>query len=366
MVFFYTAVEYWIKKLQNDFPLLLRFNKQFILEGLSIILEVNYFYINGICIHQIKGTAMETKLAVVGSNLVVAYKEVNMFALLPQFYPQDFVDFFIRNDFRFLDDVFHKWFDNFDIEPFYSMINNLDPNLKLIFENPSTSLNFLDINIQIVENSLVFNIHYKPTNSFNYLTYINCHPPHTKNNISLSLAKHIVSIVTNNRENRLKKLKEHLLDRKHPQHIIDYSFTKIFQRKFQTENNDSITFIRTYNPKHNITFKKFHICLNKIKNKELKTCFQRKKILLSTRQRPNLRKRLTTAIFERLPIPKQIKHVGFYPCTNCIYHKNAYFKECLSFSFKSKNKLLTWHNRRSFSCDSIDVLYVPICKCWTN
>ena len=61
---------------------------------------------------------METKLAVVGSNLVVAYEEVNMSALLPQLYPQDFVDFFIRNDFRFLDDVFHKWFDNFDIEPF--------------------------------------------------------------------------------------------------------------------------------------------------------------------------------------------------------------------------------------------------------
>ena len=97
--------------------------------------------------------------------------------------------------------------------------------------------------------------------------------------------------------------------------------------------------------------------MDKIKNKELKTCFQRKKI----RQRRNLRKRLTTAKFERLPIPKQIKHVGFYPCTNCICHKNAYFKECLSFSFKSKNKLLTWHYRRSFSCDSKDVLYVLIC-----
>ena len=34
---FYTAVVYWIEKLQNDLPLLRRFNKQFILEGLSII-----------------------------------------------------------------------------------------------------------------------------------------------------------------------------------------------------------------------------------------------------------------------------------------------------------------------------------------
>ena len=70
-----------------------------------------------------------------------------MFALLPQLYPQDFVDFSIRNYFWFLDDAFHKWLDNFDIEPFYSMINNLDPDLKFIFESPSKSLTFLDINI---------------------------------------------------------------------------------------------------------------------------------------------------------------------------------------------------------------------------
>ena len=44
---------------------------------------------------------------------------------------------------------------------------------------------------------------------------------------------------------------------------------------------------------------------------------------------------------------------------NCIYHKNGYFKECLSFSFKFKNKLLTWHYR---SCGSNDVLFVPICN----
>ena len=52
---------------------------------------------------------MGTKFAVVDSNLVIAYEEVKMFALIPQLYPQDFVDFFRRNYFWFLDDVFHKW-----------------------------------------------------------------------------------------------------------------------------------------------------------------------------------------------------------------------------------------------------------------
>ena len=70
--------------MQNDLPLLRRFNKQFILAGFSIISELNYFYINGIYIHQIKGTTMGTKFAAVGNDLVVAYEEVKMFALLPQ------------------------------------------------------------------------------------------------------------------------------------------------------------------------------------------------------------------------------------------------------------------------------------------
>ena len=61
------------------------------------------------------------------------------------------------------------------------MINNLDPDLKFTFENPSKSLNFLDNNIRIVKSNLVFDIHYKPTNSFNYLTYTSCHSSHTRN-----------------------------------------------------------------------------------------------------------------------------------------------------------------------------------------
>ena len=48
------------------------FHKQFIIEGLSINLEFNYFYINGIYIQQIKGTVMRRNFTVVGSNWVVA------------------------------------------------------------------------------------------------------------------------------------------------------------------------------------------------------------------------------------------------------------------------------------------------------
>ena len=102
---FYKAINYWIEKLINEVPLLRRSAKAFILEGLSIILEFSYFSINNCFFHQIKGTAMGTIFAVVGSNLMVAYFEEKIF-ILPQIYPRHFDDFFIRNYFRFLDDVF--------------------------------------------------------------------------------------------------------------------------------------------------------------------------------------------------------------------------------------------------------------------
>ena len=41
---------------------------------------------------------METKFTVVGSNLIVTNNEMKIFALLPQLYPQYFVNVFI-----------HKW-----------------------------------------------------------------------------------------------------------------------------------------------------------------------------------------------------------------------------------------------------------------
>ena len=169
-----------------------------------------------------------------------------MFALLPQINPRDFVDYFVRNYFRFLDDIFHTWLINFDIQPFYKLINELDPDLKFIFEKRATDLNFLDINIKIVDNQLHFDIYHKPTNSFSYLKYNSYHRSLTKDNISLSLARRIIRIVTGNRDYRLEELRQNLLKRKHPMKIKNYCLTKSVQPKNdKEENKEIITFTRT-------------------------------------------------------------------------------------------------------------------------
>ena len=68
---FYKVIECWIDKFHDDIPLLSQFTKAFTLEGLNIILKFNYFYISKNFFHQIKGTAMATIFAVVGSSLTV-------------------------------------------------------------------------------------------------------------------------------------------------------------------------------------------------------------------------------------------------------------------------------------------------------
>ena len=259
-------------------PFLTRFTKTFISEGLSIILEFNYFYINNYFYHQMKGTAMGIIFAVVGSNLMVAFFEEKMFAILPQIYPKGFVDFLIRNHFRFLDDVFHKWLVQLNIHNFYKIMNELDRDLQFIFEELTKNINFIDINLKIINNKLHFYVNHKPTNSFSYLHYKSCHPPHTKNNIALSLTRRIVRIVTDNTNNRLQELKGHLLKRKHQETITDYSFTKLFQpRKHKNNDKSVINFTRTYNPNHQFSFKKFENCINNTTNGELQKAFNDKK-----------------------------------------------------------------------------------------
>ena len=117
-------------------------------------------------------------------------------------------------------------------------------------------MNFLDIQLKIVNNTLLFDIYYKPTN----------HPTHTKNNIPLSLAKRIINIITDNREKRLSELKKHLIERNHPPEIIDYTFTKCFQPKLD-KNKDLEKIILT---------RTFIRGLGNIRSNELKECFQNK------------------------------------------------------------------------------------------
>ena len=66
-------MDYWQRNFPHDCPA--RFPKEFILEGIEIILNNNTFRFNGKHYHQTKGTAMGTKFAPVYATLVIGYLE---------------------------------------------------------------------------------------------------------------------------------------------------------------------------------------------------------------------------------------------------------------------------------------------------
>ena len=214
------ALAFSIEKLKDKIPILKRFSKQFITEGMALILENNYFYINNLFIHQVKGTAMGTHAAVVFANLTVAFLEVKLFIRLPEIFSRDAVEFSIKNYFRFLDDLNYKWKQNIDITPLWMLINELHPDIQLIFENLSSEVNFLDVKCTIDNNQIMFDIYHKPTHSFSYLHYKSCHPRHTRDNIALSLGQRIVRLVSEDRQLRIQQLKSELIKRGHPRKLL--------------------------------------------------------------------------------------------------------------------------------------------------
>lgn len=301
---------------------------------------------------------MGTPFAVVGSNLVVGYLEIKMFSFLPQIYPKDFVDYFIRNYFRFLDDIFHKWLSHFDIEPFIRVINELDEDLKFIMDEHTSQINFLDVMINIENNQLKFDIYYKPTNAFSYLKYSSCHPSHTKNNIAISLAKRIIRIVSDNTEKRLAELKEHLENRGHPSRVIEYAYTKVFQPKYEDNEKEVVSFIHTHNPNHQFNVHKIKHCIYNLQGQKMKKTFENCKIITATRQPQNLKKLLTRSKFQlTTTIARSPRIVGLFPCGKCTYCYRGYIKQESEFTLRRNNRIIKWVYTRYFSCDSVNVLY---------
>ena len=194
------------------------------------------------------------------------------------------------------------------------------------------------------------------------MTYSSCRLSHI-NNIVLSLAKRIINIVTDNRETKLNELKKQPIERNHPPEVIDYTFTKCFQKKLDKNKDlEKIIFTRTFNPNNAINLNELTSSLENIRSNELNQCFQNKTVQLAIWQPKNVREILTKAKFEENPLPPPVKEIGFFPCNDCIYHRSGLMKPCKSFQFKANNKSITWHYKRYFNCDIKNVIYILMCN----
>ena len=73
-----------------------------------------------------------------------------------------------------------------ELNLFINSVNSVHLALKYTWEIFENSLAFLDIKLSINHNGLSTSVHYKPTDSHNYLLHSSSHPQHVKNGIPFS------------------------------------------------------------------------------------------------------------------------------------------------------------------------------------
>ena len=358
------AMEYWFNRYSQDIPILERFGLDFIMQGLDIILDHNYFLFADEYYQQIHGFAMWTMAAVNCANLGLGYLEIKAFAELPKLYPIDFVNYFIENYSRFLDDVDYSWLEDFNPEPFQSLFNSLDPNIWYIFSNLSKETDFLDVHKKVLGYEVELDVYRKPTDSFNYLHYSSCHPRPTRDNIALSLAKRIVKISSHNRDVRLDELMQNLMARGHPRDRILEKFGEVFSPSMRPKlEEETMVFTMTHNPSIGYPKSKIRTILQDIQGDTMKRVFKNTRVVFGTRQPKSLRKSFVRSKFSFVKQKKKVS--GLFICRRgCKYHRQGYITPCLSLRFGKKQEFF-WEYRRFFDCNAKNVIYVLVCrKCW--
>ena len=90
---------------------------------------------------------------------------------------------------RYIDDIFMVWSHGQEkFDDFIKYLNNIHPTIKFTSERSTTSIPFLDVNIQLNNGKIETDLFCKPTDKHQYLLHSLSHPYHTKKSIPYSLA----------------------------------------------------------------------------------------------------------------------------------------------------------------------------------
>ena len=216
------------------FPLLLhnRFDVDFVLDALKLVLDNSHFMFNDQCYNLICGTATGTTVAPTYANLTMGFLEVELYKKVFEKYGQETHDYIKIYWKRFLDDGQIMWKKSFGpVEDFVQILNSLDKSIIFTHENSEKSLSFLNVLLYIDNNKLLTDVYYKNTDSHDYLPFNSCHPRHIKANIPKTLARIICTIVQDPDRKllRLSELKTWLLKAGYPCGLINYGFSQILQ-----------------------------------------------------------------------------------------------------------------------------------------
>jgi hypothetical protein len=359
------ALEFWISTHRDKIPA--RFESDFIIEAMKIILTCNDFNFNGNNYLQIKGTAMGTMCAPAYANLTMAYIENKLYEKTTETLGQE-VGVYVKNNWkRFLDDCFILWcFSLILLGTFLDLLNGLDENIDFTMESDKHKLSMLDTMVILENGRIKTDIFYKPTDTHQYLPFSSSHPRHTKSNIPFAQARRICLIVTDmeTRDKQLDTLKTNLLSQGYPENIILHGINQAKSIPQETlrlgtarnDDNDILPLVITHNPNNPQINTSITAALAIAKGSEImRDKLERKKLIISRRQPKNLKNILTSARFDTSTdmSPAGTKKCGNKRCGTC-----PHMMEANNIKINDKDFII----KRHMTCTMENVIYCITCE----
>lgn len=192
-----------------------------VLKMMDLVLENNNFSFKGRHFIQKEGTAIGSHLGMNYASTYMGEWEKELFRRSP-YLPIAY--------FRYVDDIFGLWSNGMEeLNKFHEIANSIHPRIKVDLRHSSEKIEFLDVNVCIINNKIETELFTKETDKHLYLHSTSCHPKSVKTAIPYGLgirAKRICSQNEKYTENR-HKIKHHLSKRGYNPHFVDKELRKV-------------------------------------------------------------------------------------------------------------------------------------------
>ena len=346
------AIRFFLEKYPELLPA--RIPVDFVLEAILLVLKNNISYFDGEYRRQTHGCAMGSHKSPPYSSLSIGYLEHELHERQRNTYGEEYANYILNMLKRFLDDTFLKWRcslgDPYDL---LRDLNSLDQKINFTMEM-GESLPFLDVRFKLTaSNDLETDIHYKETDSHNFVQFFSFHPHKTLTNIPYSSAIRICTIVseTETRDKRLRELQGYLERKQYPSAVIlnGIERAKAIDRNVLLQNSDTppsnegIPFVHTFNCANPQVLDIIRESTSILAPSErMKSVMNGKKIIAARRQPPNLRSLLFRPRFDGqtdstpgsiTACSKVKRKARGQPCKCC-----ETINECTSFTFHGSNE----------------------------
>ena len=124
---------------------------------------------------------------------------------------------------RYIDDIFFAWEHGEEsLEKFLNKVNTFHPTIKFTAEYSKEAINFLDVNVRVVEGELVTDLFVKPTDTHQFLDPSSSHFYHCNKGIPYCQALRLNRICSDNDsfDKRFNDLEGWLMERGYNEKMI--------------------------------------------------------------------------------------------------------------------------------------------------